>query len=126
MHNSIAEKVEKICNESRQSPEKTTFWFTRDKISDDDLLQVFVDVGLHKEYGFMIKSHGGECYIYFCVHEFEKRFFGLLPHRVMKSKGAGSVPIDPRNVTDTDIQEWFEYVSHKFKKKYRPRLMKEK
>ncbi len=126
MSNSIVDRIERICDESRRAPGEITFWFTQDRISDDDLLQVFTDVGLNEEYGFMIKSHLGGHYICFCVHKFEKRFLGLLHPHVMKSRVAGIVPIDIGNVTDTDIQEWFEYVSHKFKKKYRPRHIKGK
>lgn len=125
MNNSIVHRIETICDESRAATGKSTFWLTQDKISDDDILQVSAELGENEEYGFLIKSRAGEYRIYFCVHKFKKRLFGLMRPHVMKSKCVASMSINLKNLTETDIEQWFSYASHKFKKKYRPRLLGE-
>jgi hypothetical protein len=124
VHHAIIDRVEKFCQEARRSPGRATFWFTQDNISEEDLLQVSADLGARKEHGFMIKGFPGKWRICFWAHQYEKRLFGLLNPYVMKTTYAASTPIDLESVTDADIQEWFEYLVHNFKKQYRPRLLK--
>jgi len=120
----VIDRIKRICDESRQKTGETTFWFTQDKISNDDLLQVFSDFGLDGEYGFIIKNHDGDYYIYFCVLKYERKFFwGRVNPHAMKSKTIFSAAIDIKNMGEADIQEWFEYSRQKFKKRYRPRLI---
>jgi len=123
MNNQIVKKIEQMCDESREATGEPTFWFTKENISDEDILQVYTDFNQNQEYGFMIKHYVGAYYIDFYVHKFEKRFFGLLHPYVRKSKCVASLSIDLNNLTENDIQGWFTYVNHKFKKKYRPKLI---